>query len=117
MPDVPGDQLQIARVLQNLISNAIKYRGPGRDPKVYITGTESEDEVRIEIRDNSCGIPEDQRERIFEPYRRLHGSEVHGSGLGLYICRQIVERHGGRIWVESSDASGSVFCFVLKRPG
>ena len=115
IPEVVGDQLQLSRVLQNLISNAIRYRHPEREPEIHITGTESADEVRIDVRDNGCGLPEDERERIFEPYRRLHGEEIPGSGLGLWICRQLVERHGGRIWVESSDENGSVFSFALKR--
>ena len=115
LPKVLADQTQVARVLQNLISNAIKYRHPDRSPEIHISCNEFDDELQLEVRDNGCGIPDGQRERIFEPYRSLHGNEVPGSGLGLWICRQIIERHGGRIWVESKPGEGSVFRFSLKR--
>lgn len=112
LPKMMANLGHIARVFQNLISNAIKYR---REEPVRITikadprGTE----WRFCIEDNGQGIEQEHHAAIFMPFKRAHGQEVAGSGLGLAVCRKIVEQHGGRIWVESEPGVGSLFCFTL----
>jgi signal transduction histidine kinase len=114
LPEVLGDRVQLSQVFQNLIGNAVKYRDPGRSPLVAVGGEVHGDAVEVRIADNGLGIPEDSRARIFEPFQRVHGTAgVPGSGIGLAVCKKIVERHGGRIWVESRPGQGSVFRFTL----
>ena len=115
LPVVVGDSIQLAQLLQNLIHNAIKYRGHTA-PQIHISSQKRQKEWVIGVHDNGVGIPEAHRERIFEPFRRLHNPKVAGSGLGLATCKRIVQRHEGRIWVESEPGSGSVFFFTLRSP-
>ncbi|HZQ52417.1 MAG TPA: ATP-binding protein [Bryobacteraceae bacterium] len=117
LPVISGDPVQITRVFQNLISNAIKYRGPG-DPEIKIAAEARDQEWVISVADNGVGIAPEYQERIFGLFKRLHSrSESSGSGLGLAICRKIVGRHGGRIWVESVPGQGATFRFTLPRTG
>jgi signal transduction histidine kinase len=114
---VSGSSVQIQRLLQNLIANAIKYRKPEETPLIRIEALESPEEWIFGVRDNGLGIEPQFIGSIFEPFRRLHTwDQVPGTGLGLSICRKIVEHHGGRIWVESTPHEGSVFWFSLKKP-
>jgi len=117
LPQVECDPVQIEQVLQNLIANAIHYRRLGHAPVIQISGESIDSGWSFAIQDNGEGIPLESQHSIFEPLKRLHGSELPGSGLGLALCRKIVERHGGHIWVESDgEGTGSTFRFTLKRP-
>ena len=111
---VVADPIQIARVFQNLVLNALRFRGD--EPPVISVGAEPrERDVLIHVRDNGIGIPTVHHELIFRVFERLHGGERPGTGMGLAICRRILERHGGRIWVESQPRSGATFYFTLPR--
>jgi signal transduction histidine kinase len=110
---VPADESQLLQVAQNLLANAIKFRGP-EPPRVHVTAERQGGFWRFAVRDNGIGIPARDRERIFGVFERLHGAaEYPGTGIGLAICKRIVERHGGRIAVESEPGRGSVFSFTL----
>jgi two-component system sensor kinase FixL len=106
-------------LLQNLIANALKYQPVGQAPEIHIQ-TECVDDgmCQIIVQDNGIGIPSAYRERIFEPFVRLHGksSEYEGTGVGLAICKRIVERHGGSISVDSAPGPGSRFMIKLPVP-
>ncbi|MBZ0267070.1 PAS domain S-box protein [bacterium] len=117
LPTRLGDRTLITLLFQNLIGNALKFV-KDRRPVVQITCERIGGEVVIGVRDNGIGIQEDARERIFTPFRRLHGrGEYEGSGIGLAICRKAVLRHHGWIRVESSPGEGSHFLFTLSDPG
>lgn len=111
---VQADRVQFERLLQNLISNGIKYRG-SQPPVIQVRATEAGDYWEFEVRDNGIGIDAEAAQRIFRPFERLHGREIPGTGLGLAICQRVVERHGGRIWVESVRGQGSSFRFTIPR--
>ncbi|NPU99754.1 MAG: PAS domain S-box protein [Brevinematales bacterium] len=114
LPGIYGDISQISRLMQNLIGNALKYAKPDTPPKISITSEESGDFHRITVADNGVGMEKKFFEKIFEPFQRLvSNDEVEGSGIGLSVCRKIVERHGGKIWVESKLGEGSSFIFTL----
>jgi light-regulated signal transduction histidine kinase (bacteriophytochrome) len=113
LPAIVGDANQLARLLQNLISNAIKYRGE-RSPAVRVSAHRQDRTWVFSIRDNGIGIDPKHHDRIFTIFQRLHTREEYpGTGIGLAICKKIVERHGGRIWVESEPGEGSIFYFTL----
>ncbi len=125
MPTVTADACQVAQVFQNLISNAIKFRGE-RPPRIEISaqrekgrrgkdGAESsKDHWVFSVRDNGIGLDPEYAEKIFVIFQRLHSQEEYpGTGIGLAVCKKIVERHGGRIWVESDPGEGSVFHFTI----
>ena len=115
LPEVEGDELQLVQLLQNLISNAIKFRATS-SPKVHISSTEKEDEYEIAVRDNGIGIEPQYFERIFMVFQRLHDKgQYPGTGIGLAICKKVVDRHGGRMWVESAPGQGSRFLFTLPK--
>ncbi|MGB9939096.1 PAS domain S-box protein [Methanosarcina sp.] len=113
LPEITADYTQLAQVFQNLISNAIKFRGK-EAPEVYISAEKKEDQWLFSVRDNGIGIDPKYSDRIFEVFKRLHKREEYpGTGIGLSICKKIVERHGGNIWVESEPGKGSTFYFTL----
>jgi len=113
LPTVPADETQLLRLFENLISNAIKFRSTA-PPEVHVTARQLEREWVFAVRDNGIGIQAPDCERIFGVFARLHPRSAYpGEGLGLAIARRIVERHGGRIWVESEPGRGSVFYFTL----
>ena len=114
MPEVIADRSGVEAVLQNLLSNAIKYRHPDREPVVRISAEAANGMCMVRVEDNGIGIAPEYREKVFEMFGRLHGREQYpGNGIGLALCRRIVERHGGRIWLESEPGAGSAFCFTL----
>ncbi|MGZ7067998.1 MAG: PAS domain-containing sensor histidine kinase, partial [Methanobacterium sp.] len=113
LPVIHADENQISRVFQNLIGNALKFRKKDIQPKIHIS-TQTDDEYIFSIADNGIGIEEQYKDRIFEVFKRLHPiGEYDGAGIGLAIVKKIVERHGGRIWVESEFGVGSTFYFAL----
>ena len=117
LPTVLADRRQMAQLLQNLIGNAIKFHGP-RPPRVEISVQEDGKEWVFSVRDNGIGINPKYSERIFEVFQRLHTvSEFPGTGIGLAICKKIVEQHGGQIWVESEEGKGATFLFTLPKTG
>ena len=115
LPVVDADESQIAQVMQNLIENGIKF-SPGK-PKIIITGSENNNtEHLIRVSDDGIGIEPNYHERIFKIFQRLHlTTDYKGTGIGLAICKRIIERHGGKIWVESNPGRGSAFCFTLPK--
>jgi two-component system sensor histidine kinase/response regulator len=114
LPDVLGDFSQLGQVFQNLISNALKYRQESVTPVVQIRcAKHSETEWTVSISDNGPGISPEYHEEIFAPFKRLHGSEIRGSGIGLALCRRIIDSHGGRLWVDSDIGRGATFSFTL----
>ena len=113
LPIVQGNSLQIRQVLQNLIANAIKFRSE-QPPQIDIKADCQDDFWQISIQDNGIGIDPSYSDRIFAIFQRLHYREEYpGTGIGLAICQKIVERHGGKIWVESELGQGSTFYFTL----
>ncbi len=114
LPTVPADEVQMVQLFQNLVGNAIKFRHPGGPLEVHVEAQERDSEWVFSIRDNGIGIDARQTERIFGIFQRLHRREEYpGTGVGLAICRKIVERHGGRMWVESAPGLGSTFYFTV----
>lgn len=113
LPRVHADARQLVRVLQNVIGNAIKYRGE-ESPRIHVAAAEENKEWVFSVRDNGIGIAPEYAERIFVIFQRLHTREEYGgTGIGLAVCKKIIERHAGRIWVESAAGSGATFKFSL----
>jgi len=113
LPVVVGDEVQLLQVFQNLIANAIKFRS-AESPQIQVAAERQGHEWVFAIKDNGIGIAPEHQERIFSIFQRLHHrSEYPGTGIGLAICKKIVERHGGRIWVESHPGKGSTFYFSI----
>ena len=113
LPAVMGDIVQLTQLFQNLIGNAIKFRGP-RPPRVEVRAQRRDSEWVFSVHDNGIGIQPKDIPRLFVIFQRLHTrQEYAGTGMGLAICKKIVERHGGRIWVESALGEGSTFLFAL----
>jgi signal transduction histidine kinase len=111
LPAVRGDARQLRRLLQNLVANAVKFRA-GAPPAVRVSAERAGDAWLVTVRDNGVGVaPEDAR-RIFGMFARASGDH-EGTGIGLAVCRRVVEAHGGRIWVEPADGGGSAFRFTL----
>lgn len=112
LPTIIADSIQMHQLLQNLISNAVKYRRDG--PRVHISAERVGADWVFSVEDNGIGIPQDQQERIFKMFQRLHTQDEYpGTGIGLAIAKKIVERHGGRIWVRSEVGCGSTFYFSI----
>jgi signal transduction histidine kinase len=114
LPQVLADPLQLSQLFQNLLTNAIKFHGES-PPRIRISAERREDDWKISVRDNGIGIAQEHADRIFVIFQRLHTkTEYPGTGIGLAICKKIVERHGGRIWIEPSPGGGTTFCFTMR---
>jgi len=114
LPEVSADSIQLERLFQNLVGNALKYRRDDTHQRVHISAKKSEEGWLFAIQDNGIGIPKDQFNRIFLMFQRLHtAKEFAGTGIGLSICQKIVQNHKGKIWVESEIGKGSTFYFTI----
>src|SRR6202000_1417319 len=116
LPMVKGNKNDLIRIFQNLIMNAIKY-STGGPVKVHLSAERQGDQWLIRVNEHGIGIAREYQQRIFLPMKRLHGREIPGVGLGLAICRKIVESFGGSIWVESEPGAGATFCFTIAAAG
>jgi light-regulated signal transduction histidine kinase (bacteriophytochrome) len=113
LPTVRGEAKQVGLVFQNLIGNALKFHGAA-PPRIHVSASQEGALWVFAVKDNGIGIEATQAERIFQVFQRLHTrSQYPGTGIGLAICKRIVERHGGRIWVESEPGKGATFFFTL----
>lgn len=115
LPVLEGDDAQLVQLLQNLIGNALKFRR-AETPRVHVSAAQRGDYWEISVRDNGIGIEPQYFERIFLMFQRLHDrGQYPGTGIGLAICKKVVDRHGGRIWVESVPGEGCTFRFTLPK--
>jgi len=112
MPTVLAEEAMLMQLFQNLIANAIKYRD-GAHPRIHVSAENAGQAWLFSVRDNGIGIDSQYAERIFGIFKRLHGKEIPGTGIGLALCKKIVERRGGKIWVESKPGHGSTFKFTI----
>jgi light-regulated signal transduction histidine kinase (bacteriophytochrome) len=116
LPDVYMGEAHLQQVLQNLIGNALKYRTEAA-PQIHISATDLGAMWRFSVQDNGIGIDPSYKEKIFGVFKRLHRDHKYsGTGIGLAICQRVVERYGGRIWVESEPGDGSTFYFTVPHP-
>jgi PAS domain S-box-containing protein len=116
MPVVNGDSFQLIRLFQNLVDNAIKFHTPDSKPEIKISVQDNNDHYLFGVQDNGIGIDIKFHNRIFVIFQRLHTrNEYEGTGIGLAVCKKIVERHGGEIWVKSQPGAGSTFYFTIKK--
>jgi two-component system CheB/CheR fusion protein len=114
LPEALGDETLLVQLYQNLIGNAVKFRAPERPPRIQIGATKKDGHWQFFVQDNGIGIRAEHRDKVFAPFQKLHSREEHeGSGIGLAICRKVVERHKGRLWVDSVPGEGSIFQFTL----
>ena len=114
LPTVCADPVQMRQLLLNLIANGMKFQPPERKPAVNVSAAREGREWRFGVRDNGIGIEPQYIKNLFQIFKRLHSLEEYpGTGIGLAVCKKIVERHGGRIWVESALGQGSTFLFTL----
>jgi len=115
LPSVNADRTQLVQVFQNLVGNAIKFRKEEDPPRIHVGAERTGSEWIISVKDNGIGIDPQYFNRLFAIFQRLHGKQEYpGTGIGLAICRRIVTRHGGRIWVESASGDGATFHFTMK---
>jgi light-regulated signal transduction histidine kinase (bacteriophytochrome) len=114
LPKVAGDEVQMLQLFQNLVGNALKFRNPEQQPQIQISAQREGANWVFAIRDNGIGIAAEHQSRIFLIFQRLHQRhEYPGTGIGLALCKKVIERHGGRIWVESEPGQGSTFYFTI----
>ena len=112
LPVVHGQQSHFIQLFQNLISNGLKYRG-NQPPQIHVSAERQNGMWRIAVKDNGMGIAPEYHKQIFGVFKRLHGTSISGTGIGLAICQRVVDRYGGRIWVESRENEGATFYFTL----
>jgi signal transduction histidine kinase len=115
LPVVNGDQAQMAQVFQNLLSNSLKYRKTEEAPRIQIGAQPDRDMWIVSVQDNGIGFDQEYADRIFGLFKRLHRDAYPGTGIGLAICKRVVERYGGTIWAKSSTGTGATFYFALAR--
>jgi signal transduction histidine kinase len=102
----------LIQLFQNLISNSIKYKGK-EHPRIHVSAERDAGGWLFAVRDNGIGIDPEDTDRVFGMFKRLHGNEIPGTGIGLALCKKVVERQGGRIWVESEPGQGATFKFTI----
>jgi light-regulated signal transduction histidine kinase (bacteriophytochrome) len=112
LPTVHAHEIRLVQLLQNLIGNAIKYRSAAA-PVIHVCAERRDADWLFSVHDNGIGIEPEFAQQVFGIFKRLHGQSYPGTGIGLAICQRIVERYGGRIWVESEAGAGSKFCFTI----
>jgi light-regulated signal transduction histidine kinase (bacteriophytochrome) len=113
LPTVSGDATQLTQLFQNLVGNALKFRGE-RPPRIHIGAVRRAGDWQFSVADSGIGMEPQYFERVFLVFQRLHTrKEYQGTGIGLAICKKVVERHGGRIWAESEPGEGATFCFTI----
>ena len=113
---IQADSTMMRQLFQNLLENAVKFRRPGVAPKIEIGCKGSEDYWNFYIKDNGIGVNPEFQEKIFLLFRKLHGSsQYEGTGIGLALCKKIVEQHGGKIWVDDRYKGGTCFKFTLSK--
>jgi two-component system, chemotaxis family, sensor kinase Cph1 len=113
LPTIRADETSMIQLFQNLISNALKYHS-GDKPRIEIDAAKNGNEWLFSVQDNGIGIAPEKVKAIFEPFQRLHSkSDYPGTGIGLAICKRIVEQHRGKIWAESQPGKGSTFFFTI----
>jgi two-component system CheB/CheR fusion protein len=112
LPTVAADEVMLMQLFQNLISNSIKYRSE-ETPRIHVSAERDAEGWLFAVRDNGAGIDAEDFHRVFGMFKRLHGSEIPGTGMGLALCKKVVEREGGRIWVESEKGRGATFKFTI----
>jgi light-regulated signal transduction histidine kinase (bacteriophytochrome) len=116
VPDIIAAKMPIQQLFQNLIGNAIKYQQPGNIPEIKISATDNIDHWQFIVADNGIGIDQDYFNKIFVIFQRLHSKdEYSGTGIGLAICKKIIDNHQGKIWVESTPGKGSTFFFTIPK--
>lgn len=116
LPEIEGNAVQVMRLLQNLVGNGLKYQAHDVLPKVHVGAQDKGGHWLFSVKDNGIGIEKKYHDSIFEPFKRLHSwQQYKGTGIGLAICKKIVENHGGKIWVESSPGEGCTFYFTLPK--
>ena len=116
LPTFKGNPVQFMRLLQNLIGNGLKYQKRDNTPKIHIAFQDKGDNWCFSVQDNGIGIDEEFVKQVFEPFKRLHSwDEYKGTGIGLAVCKKIVENHNGKIWVTSTPGEGSIFYFTLEK--
>ncbi|HEX4769974.1 MAG TPA: ATP-binding protein [Bryobacteraceae bacterium] len=113
LPSVNANPVHISQVLQNLLGNAIKYRRPDVPLHVHIGAQRQVDAWLFSVRDNGSGFEPEYADRVFGIFKRLHGRDVPGTGVGLAICKAMIERHGGHIWAEAKPGVGATFYFTI----
>jgi len=113
LPKVLADRTQVALIFQNLIGNAMKFRRKDETPRISIDALQETNDCQLSVTDNGQGFNNEFSTQIFEPFKRLHGQTVRGSGIGLATSKRMVERMGGRIWADSKPGEGSTFYFTL----
>jgi signal transduction histidine kinase len=117
LPTILIEEYPLTLLFQNLVSNAIKYQRPDTQPRIHVAAERNGTAWKFSVTDNGIGIEEEDLENIFAPFKRIHGRQYPGSGLGLAMCRKIVERYNGRIWLDSIFGQGSTFRFTLSHSG
>lgn len=113
LPPVVADHTHVCQLFQNLIGNSLKYTKPDSPAKIHVSAHREGSLCVFAVKDNGIGIAPQHQTRIFLPFKRLHGAEIAGAGIGLATCQRIVERHGGSLWVESEEGEGATFYFSL----
>ena len=112
LPTIEGQEPHFIQLLQNLISNSLKYCATDRPPRIHVSAERQDSFWRVAVKDNGIGIEPEYHQQIFGVFKRLHGRTISGTGIGLAICQRVVERYGGRIWVESRLNQGATFLFT-----
>ena len=114
LPEVIGQDVLLTQLFENILSNALKYRDPDRKPRIEISAVEKNEQVTFSIKDNGIGIEDRFKDKIFGVFQRLHSKGYEGTGIGLAVCKKVITKHNGRIWIESTIGEGTAFHFTLK---